>query len=105
MPVVLAVIIAPPATEEDQRHQRAIDKQRGCAIVVAVARINIAIGIIRRGRISGLGIPISRRVPGLRINRTLRCHITTAQRKQQGCQNKTMTHFQGNPILFRYRNI
>jgi hypothetical protein len=56
VPVTMGVVVAPGAADDDQRYHRAFDEQRGRAIIVTVARINIGVVAGRRwfgGRITG----------------------------------------------------
>jgi hypothetical protein len=113
MEIVVRVVVAPAAAEKDQRHDRAVDEQRRGAAIVAVARIDGTVRIIRTGdRIFGRIIPgwgVSRLaitrgwIPRLAVAarrrsrlgvapRPRRLFVTTAQRQQQGCQHETMTH-------------
>jgi hypothetical protein len=120
MEIAVRVVVAPATAEQDQRRDRAVDEQRGRAAIVAVARINGTVRIIRTGdRIFSWIIPrwrISRLaitrgwIPGLPIAARRRSRlgiacrprslfVTASERQQQGCHHKTTTHPQSPRII------
>jgi hypothetical protein len=111
----LRIVVTPAATQQDQRHDGAIDIQRWRTIVFAVSRIHDAVRVV--GRVSRLGIAVGRPrcitrlgvsglgVSWLSVSRLgvavtgiLRRYITAAERQQQRCQHEITTHPQ--EILF-----
>jgi hypothetical protein len=83
MPVVVGVPIPPAATEQDQRHDRAIDQKGGVATVVAVPRIDVAVLIVGAGRVPWLRIPW-RGVAGLLVSRGRIAGLLVAGRRIPG---------------------